>query len=87
MTKEKVIDVLDLYIKTLKAREFKANRCGLPLDHVLWMCFETATFVHQDRMDKAFRWLGFIQGVLWCTDVFSIDEMKSHNRPTLLEEV
>lgn len=30
--------------------------------------------------DKANRWLGFIQGVLWCTGLYSVSEMAEHNQ-------
>ena len=29
---------------------------------------------------KANRWLGFIQGVLWEHHIFTIDNMRDHNR-------
>jgi hypothetical protein len=32
-------------------------------------------------MEKAFRWLGFVQGVLWTNRVYTLDNLKSHNRP------
>lgn len=47
------------------------------LKHVVWMCSEAQTF---PNTDKAMRWLGFIQGYLWVNGVFSIEEMKDHNR-------
>lgn len=30
--------------------------------------------------EKAHRWLGFIQGVLWMSGVFTLDELKEHSR-------
>jgi hypothetical protein len=35
----------------------------------------------EERMDKVFRWLGFMQGVLWTLDVYTLDELKAHNMP------
>jgi hypothetical protein len=35
----------------------------------------------QDRTEKCMRWLGFIQGVLWSTSVFTLEELKDHSRP------
>lgn len=29
---------------------------------------------------KAMRWLGFIQGVLWAEHVFTVHDLKEHNR-------
>jgi hypothetical protein len=28
--------------------------------------------------EKLNRWLGFVQGALWCNGVFSIDELRAH---------
>src|SRR4030095_7725392 len=32
--------------------------------------------------EKFMRWLGFMQGVLYAEGIFTIDQMKEHNRPT-----
>lgn len=49
--------------------------------HILWMC-ETATgFVDDGRTDKAFRWLGFIQGVLWADGSQTLEQLKNDSRP------
>jgi len=50
------------------------------LGHVLWMCDEIDDFVRDQRWDKANRWIGFIQGVLWMTGVASIDESRKINQ-------
>jgi hypothetical protein len=36
-------------------------------------------FVGQGKMEKAFRWLGFVQGCFWTTKQFSIYELRDHN--------
>lgn len=59
---------------------------GTPLQHVAYMCGESIRFVDEDRVPKAMRWLGFIQGVLWMSHLFSIDQLKDHSRPTPEEE-
>lgn len=33
------------------------------------------------RAEKAMRWLGFIQGVLWSAGDFNVDDLKTHSRP------
>lgn len=33
------------------------------------------------RLEKAMRWLGFIQGALWLNGDFTLDELRDHNRP------
>lgn len=35
----------------------------------------------EGRIEKAFRWLGFVQGCLWATGQYTLDELKNHNRP------
>jgi hypothetical protein len=32
------------------------------------------------KREKAMRWLGFIQGVLWMSGTFTLDELKEHSR-------
>ncbi len=49
--------------------------------HVLWMCAEVRTFLADGRREKADRWLGFIQGVLWKLGHYTIDAMRGHNSP------
>jgi hypothetical protein len=55
---------------------------GSTFSHLRWMCLAGCGFVDAGRLDKANRWLGFIQGALWSLGVTSIDEMKDWNRPT-----
>lgn len=31
--------------------------------------------------EKSMRWIGFIQGILYCEDVYTVDELKNHSRP------
>ncbi len=49
------------------------------MNHALWMCDETAKFIQQNRLAKAYRWLGMIQGILFMGGVFSISDLKEHN--------
>ena len=58
-------------------------------NHLLWMCEETRKFLArgedwshptQGNVEKAMRWLGFIQGGLWAGGIYSIEDMKNHNR-------
>ena len=36
-------------------------------------------YLGEDRIEKAMRWLGFVQGCLWSHGIFSVDDFKSHN--------
>jgi hypothetical protein len=50
------------------------------LNHALWMCGEARDFVRRGRWSKAHRWIGMIQGLLFACGVFSINQLKEHNR-------
>jgi hypothetical protein len=51
------------------------------LEHVEWMTHEALGFIKEGRLDKANRWLGFIQGVLWSQGIRTIDQMRQDNMP------
>ena len=86
MTNKQMIDVLSTYSELLKKEGHKFERNGdakereARLNHALWMCRETINFVREEKLDKANRWMGFIQGVLWTYNIYSVDEMRDHNR-------
>ena len=96
MTLEKVREVIELYIKELEGRDLEArnNLSGYMLHerlaHVLWKLHEMRGWVTawkglssgrwEKEWEKIHRWLGFCKGVLWTTDVYTIDKMREHNR-------
>lgn len=49
--------------------------------HLLFVCAEIPKFLDEQRIDKAMRWLGFAQGVVWAGGMASIDSLKEMNRP------
>ena len=54
---------------------------GTRLEHTRWMCRQIADdFVANDKIEKANRWLGFIQGVLWIEGIFTIAQLREHSR-------
>lgn len=63
------------------------------MDHAAWMCVEmermhaTGSMETQHGIEKAMRWLGFVQGVLWASGVYSIEDMKDDNRSAKLKSV
>jgi hypothetical protein len=99
MTAAKVSEMLELYEERLWAQGVVALRAphdlvldladlagrNIDLAHCLEMIPEIRGFLKQGRMEKTFRWLGFLQGVLWTAGIFSIDELKNHNRPNQAE--
>ena len=50
------------------------------MEHVLWMCVQVQEFVAQGKLEKANRWLGFIQGILWLSGRGSVDDFREDNR-------
>lgn len=50
--------------------------------HLRWMLLSILAFVAEDRLDKANRWLGFVQGALWYLGISSIEESKQINKPS-----
>lgn len=46
--------------------------------HLLWMCEEILSGAVDG--EKAHRWIGFIQGVLWDDCQYTIAQMKEQNR-------
>ncbi len=51
------------------------------LAHCHGMLEKMEEFVRKGDMEKVFRWLGFIQGVMWAQKVYPLDSLKNHNRP------
>jgi hypothetical protein len=64
--------------------DFDRTTAGVPrsrqLEHVSWMCVEIQAAVAGGDRDKAMRWLGFAQGVLWAHGVYAVNEMREQNR-------
>lgn len=96
MTPEKVLQVIGKYQDTfLKKRIIKKKMSDVDFDqllnlnsdrikilrHCYYMLDEMEEFVREGRMEKCFRWLGFIQGVLLVSGLFTLNELKDHSRP------
>lgn len=87
MSPEKITQLMHLYTRTIGLDPLRDTRDGhgkdrhAALQHVVWMCGEVIEFAKTQRMAKASRWLGFIQGVLWTHGVMTIDQMRRHNMP------
>lgn len=88
--------MLDFYCKTLESMGYSAaaypeleeriggRKMSTPkfdtLCHAMWMCDQCRIFLRSGRLAKAYRWIGTIQGILLMNGVFSIMELKDHNR-------
>lgn len=94
MTPEKLKEVLAAYEKELdyvaperlSPGDFDASTLSTEsrAAHVRWMCGESQRFVDDGRVDRAMRWLGFIQGWLWMTGA-TLSELKRDSVPLELD--
>ena len=78
MTDEKVNEVMDLYGNRLTTY---AESRPKNVDHLLSMIPTIRGFIAEGRREKAMRWLGFMQGVLWAEGIYTLHELMDHNRP------
>lgn len=89
MKPEKIRKVLDIYRR--KFENLNINKADYPhgeqlvsskrgLEHCHGMLEKVEGFIRENRMDKVFRWLGFIQGVLWDQGLYTLSELMNHNR-------
>ncbi len=54
--------------------------------HAKWMLDKIEEFVAEDKLDKANRWLGFVQGIFYALGLYTINQMRDHNRGTECSE-
>lgn len=83
VTNERVAEVVEGYAAALRERGAVAERSfDQPNErHLLWMCGQVPEFLAAGRIDKAMRWLGFLQGAMWAMGIRSVEEMKRDNMP------
>ncbi len=89
MSPEKILEVVSVYeaIFAQLPKQQLAQYDAFPTSHELlchlhWMCGEMRGFVEQGKIDKAFRWLGFIQGVLAAKELRTVDQLREDSRST-----
>lgn len=54
---------------------------GTDLQHLHWMCVEAMDNIHQMPIDKASRWLGFVQGCMVMHGLISVEAERDFSRP------
>ena len=90
MDAKKILEVINTYREYFK--EVNIAQSDFPhkltvrdkeqvLAHCHGMLDKMEKLVKKERTEKAFRWLGFIQGCLWSTGQFPLEDLKNHNRP------
>lgn len=97
MTSEKLISVLANYRDELMAMGVVAQQlpeeayCDVAssigqaaiLSHQLYLCIQGIEHAREGSIEKAMRWLGHVQGVLWAHDIYCLDDVKKHSRPDM----
>lgn len=86
MTREQVESVVKRYRTYLSLAGDKPELANFDLPptrgeavrHMLNMCDNIMRLYDEDT-EKAMRWVGFMQGVLWAHGSFSLNEMREHN--------
>lgn len=75
MTATELQNACQNYLETVLAKD-APERCRFPFPteqirraHLAWMCHETCALVDSAQLEKALRWLGFIQGTLWALEL------------------
>lgn len=90
LTTQRIIEIINKYKKMLSF-EYSPVRCARSSfiyctdtdhtkSHALWMCAEIPRLLDENKIEKVMRWLGFVQGILWCNGLVSIDELCSDNK-------
>lgn len=55
---------------------------GAKIVHAQGMIPKMRVFLYEGRREKAFRWLGFLQGVFWMLNLYTVEELANHSRPS-----
>lgn len=93
MTAEQILRVIGIYRDFFIREDIRPidfphdeilhnDRIGLA--HCHGMLDKMVGFVQEGRLEKAQRWIGFIQGCLWMSHRFTLEALKDHSRPTEL---
>ena len=93
MTKELILEVVKAYKEVLGSHHPVRieNKTWFPNfavggdrrmvgNHMAWMVREIESFVAAGKIEKANRWLGFLQCGLWALGIHHIEQMRTHNR-------
>lgn len=89
MNTDKILQVISIYRK--KFEEMKIAKADFPheeyldsplsgFEHCHAMLEKMEKFLTEGRVDKVYRWLGFLQGYLWSQGIYTLDELTNHNK-------
>lgn len=90
MNAEQILKAVERYKAILARRGVPAERQNTAsgvkptetekLAHIGWMCEAIPVQVLEGSIQKAERWLCFVQGILWGEGLATIDSMRDDNR-------
>lgn len=76
MTEAKLREWLDRYERVLDGLDDDPDSA-----HLRSMIPKMRVLLEEGRREKLMRWIGFVQGALWVSHIFTLEELKDHNRP------
>ena len=59
---------------------YRNGEKGGSLTHLRWVCQEIPKMLEDNKIEKAMRWLGFLQGALWALQIIDLETLKDDNR-------
>jgi hypothetical protein len=93
MNPQKLLEVIERYERILQELDYKPAQLPTSnyvdgkykgFNHALWMMEEAKKLVAQGELDKAFRWVCFVQGVLWMGGECYVDSFREDNQGILI---
>jgi len=79
MTRDEILDLASFYRG--KIQKLSLHGTKTTFRHLYDMLSEMIFFPKDSKgHEKLNRWLGFMQGVLWLERVFTLDELRDHNK-------
>ena len=84
MSEKHMLDLLSFYqtelIKLCNSVSYDYYHKSHGLEHCFTMINPMRAMVYEKQYDKFNRWLGFMQGIFWLLNIFSLEQLKNHNR-------
>ena len=89
MSNEQCFELVAFYKSILKMRGYMAKRVDsldrrpdpdMSYQHALYMLNRMEEFIKEGKREKFFRWLGFVQGILWLLGDLTVEDLRNHNR-------
>ena len=53
-------------------------KSGAAHDHLVWCCDQVRHYAEIGETEIGEQWLGFVQGALWASGYFTIEELRQH---------